>query len=350
MAHALLRYLPVPCELRYISETPPAILRRHVPEAVAHAWYVLHTSRYLQRMARRHPPGEVIHLIDHSEAFLLPALKARLKVTYCHDLIPLVEDSLYRHPLSRWAGRWLYRRTVRHLASADGLIACSESTARDVQRLLGIAAEKLRVVHPGVDADFFVPLPEAIRQEHRQVFGLRSQEVAVLHVGSNAPYKNVATILYTLAHLRERGIQVRWIKAGDPLPASLRQLAQQLGISDRIQYELHVDDERLRELYQVCDVLLFPSLREGFGLPVLESLACGTPAVIANTPALNEWAGEICLSAPPRDALALSEKVEQAVQESRSAGFRSRLREFAVQYDWRRIASRIVEAYRQWSA
>lgn len=348
IAQALLRYLPVSCELRYVSESPPAVLRYRLPEPAVHAWYVLRTSQYLRRLAARHPPADVVHLIDHSEAFLLPALRARLKVAYCHDLIPLVEESVYSHPLSRWIGRRLYRHSIRDLRLANGLIACSQATAQDVQHQLGVAPEKVKVIYPGVDADFFVPLPEAIRQQRRELFGIRQQEVAVLHVGSNAPYKNIPTILRTLAHLRGQGMQVRWFKAGDPLTPSLQRLAQKLGIEDCLHYEAHVDDERLRDLYQVCDVVLFPSLREGFGLPVLEALACATPVVIGNVSALNEWAGEVCLSAPPRDVVALSERVRQSVEESRSPAVRTRLREFAVQYDWRRIASQLVEAYRQW--
>ena len=348
MAQALLRYLPVSCELRYVSETPPGALHYRLPGAALHAWYVLMYSRYLQRLASRHPPGDVIHLIDHSEAFLLPALRARLKVTYCHDLIPLVEEGVYSHLLSRWIGRWLYRNSVRDLVSADGVVACSHATAQDAKRLLGVKPERLRVVYPGVDSDFFVPLPEAIRRQRRDRFRLRSHEVAVLHVGSNAPYKNVPTILRALAHMRENGMALRWFKVGEPLSAPLQRLARRLGIDECVHYESDVDDERLRELYQISDVLLFPSLREGFGLPVLEALACGTPAVIADVPALNEWAGKVCPSAPPYDAPALCEKVRECIEESRSPAARHRLREFAVQYDWRRVASQIVEAYREW--
>lgn len=348
VAQALHRYLPVPSEVCYASPYPPAILRSRLPATVVHVLYVLHTRHYLKRQAGRLRSKGVVHLVDHSESFLLPAPRANVKVVTCHDLIPLVEAGMYRHPLSRRLGRWLYRLTVRDMPLADGVIACSNATAREANRLLGIASEKLKVVSHGVDIGFFKPLTEEERRYRRERLGLRPQEIAILHVGSNAPYKNIPTVLRTLAYLRQQGHAVRWIKAGQPLSASLHQLAKRLGIADCLYVEPYVDDTRLRELYQTCDLLLFPSLREGFGLPVLEALACGTPAVISDVPALNEWSSEVCLSAPPRDVPALAEKVLQSVENSRSDAVRKQLRKFAEQYDWYRITSQIMEAYRVW--
>lgn len=348
VAHCLHRYLPVPSEICYASSTPPAVLRSHLPSVVVHVLYVLHTRRHLQRLAARLRPCEIVHLVDHSECFLLPALTAKIKVVSCHDLIPLAETRTYRHLLSRRLGQWLYRLTVRDIACADGVIACSQATARDTERLLGFPSGKIRVIYQGVDTDFFTPLPEGERLRQRESLGLHPKDIAILHVGSNAPYKNIPAILHVLSHLRHGGYAVRWIKAGEPLSRSLWRLAHRLDVADCIHLEPHADDTRLRELYQVCDLLLFPSLREGFGLPVLESLACGTPVVIADVPALSEWAGEVCASAPPHDTLGLAEKVLQSVQNGRDSTVRTRLREFAEQYDWRRIIPQIVDAYHAW--
>lgn len=348
VAQALHRYLPVPSEVRYVSSYPPALLRSRLPATVVHVLYVLLTRHYLKRQAGRLPSKGVVHLVDHSESFLLPALRTNLKVVTCHDLIPLVEAGMYRHSLSRKLGHWLYQIAVRDMPLADGVIACSNATAWDAKCLLGVASEKLRVVSHGVDIGFFTPLTEEERRYRREKLGLRQQEIAILHVGSNAPYKNIPTVLRTLAHLRQQGHTVRWVKAGQPLSASLHQLANRLGVADCVQVEPYVNDTRLRELYQTCDLLLFPSLREGFGLPVLEALACGTPAVISDVPALNEWAGEVCPSAPPYNAPALAEKVLQSVENGRSDAVRKQLRKFAEQYDWYRITSQIMEAYRVW--
>lgn len=348
VAQALHRYLPVPSEVRYVSPYPPAVLRSHLPASVVHVLYVLHTRRSLMQMANHLGPKQVVHLVDHSESFLLPALRANLKVVTCHDLIPLVEAGMYRHSLSRRLGYRLYQIAVRDMPLADGVIACSNATAQEANRLLGVASEKLKVVSHGVDTGFFTPLTEEERRCRRERLGLHPQEIAILHVGSNAPYKDIPTVLRTLAYLRQQGHTVRWIKAGQPLSASLHQLANRLGIADRLHVEPYVDDTRLRELYQTCDLLLFPSLREGFGLPVLESLACGTPAVISDVPALNEWAGEVCLSAPPRDVPALAGRVLQSVENGRSHSVRKRLREFAEQYDWHRIIPQMMEAYQAW--
>lgn len=351
VAQALHRYLPVPSHIRYVCSSPPSVLQRRLPAAAVHVLYVLFTRRYLQRLAARIPPCEVLHIVDHSESFLLPAVRAGLRVVTCHDLIPLAaEQVVYRHPFSRWLGQWLYRLTVRDITCADGVVACSRTTAQDVLRFLPIAPERLKVVHHGVDTDFFVPQREEERCRYRQEMGYGSQETVLLHVGSNAPYKNIPAVLRTVAYLRHNGQPVRWIKAGQPLSPSLQQMARELGIADCLHVEGSLDDASLLRLYQTCDVLLFPSLREGFGLPVLESLACGTPAVIADAPALNEWAGEVCLSAPPNDIQALAEKVLHSAEEGHSPDHRARLREFALQYSWREITTQLVQAYRQWGA
>lgn len=349
VAEALHRYLPVPSDLCYVSPKPPAILRSRLPSALVHLLYVLHTHRRLQQAAERLPQSDVLHLVDHSESFLLPAVKAALRVAHCHDLIPLVEETVYRRPLSRRLGRWLYRLAVRNITGADGVVACSSTTAQDVKRLLGVAREKVKVAYHGVDTDTFAPLPEIERRYRREALGIPPEEIVLLHVGSNAPYKNVPAVLRAVAYVRDDERRVRLIKAGQPLSASLQRMAQALGIADHVHVEPNVDDARLRELYQVCDVLLFPSVREGFGLPVLEALACGTPAVIADTPALNEWASEVCLSAPPHDARSLAERVLQTLETGTSPTARTRYREFALQYDWRNITAQIVQAYREWA-
>ncbi|MDW8290444.1 MAG: glycosyltransferase family 1 protein [Armatimonadota bacterium] len=309
---------------------------------------MLYTRKWLQRLAMRLPPSEICHLVDHSESFLLPCLRARQKVVSCHDLIPLVEDRLYRSPFSRWWGRYLYQLTVRDLVHADGVMASSHATARELLDRFLLPPEKVKVVYLGVDTAFYTPLIESERQQCREAMGFRREELVVLHVGSNAPYKNVETVLHVVVRLRDCGHRVRWVKAGEPLPAALRRRVHQLGIAQCVQEEPHVDDSRLRLLYQTCDVLLFPSWREGFGLPVLEALACGTPAVIADTPALNEWAGEVCLSAPPQAVEALAEKVLHSVERGDDPTYRERLREFALQFDWRLTAERIAQAYEEW--
>lgn len=346
VAQALHRFLPLPSRLVTVSPHPPPLLRSRLPAPLRHTLYVLYTRQRLQRLARRLPPCEVCHLVDHSESFLLPFLQASWKVVSCHDLIPLVEPRVYRHPFSRWWGRYLYLLTVRPLAQADRVIACSHATAQDVQRHLGVPSEKLQVVYPGVDADFFAPLPEAERERLREAMGFHTEDLVVLHVGSNAPYKNVETVWQVVAYLREGGHRVRWVKVGEPLPPRWRREIGRLGMAECVREEPQVGEERLLQLYQVSDVLLFPSWREGFGLPVLEALACGTPAVIAETPALREWAGEVCLSAPPQAVSALAEKVLLSAEQRGDPAFRQRLREFAQQFDWRRVAQRYARAYR----
>lgn len=348
VAEALHRNLPVPSTIRYIYPGAPPILKRRLPRILVHTLYVMHTQRQLHRVAAQLAPCEIAHIVDHSESFLLPAVRASLRIVHCHDLIPLVESRIYRHQLSRCLGRMLYTQSVRYLPLADGVIACSQATARDVHNLLGVPVKHLRTVPHGVDTDFFTPVPQEIRCQLREKHGFSPREKVLLHVGSNALYKNVPTILHVAASLLDEGHPVKLVKAGQRLTPPLQRLANQLGFATRIVQVENPDDTLLRELYRACDVLVFPSLREGFGLPVLEALACGTPAVVSDAPGLAEWAGAVCPCVPALDVPKMMQAVLRSIEIAYADSERMQLRQFAVQYDWKNIAAQIAQAYREW--
>lgn len=332
--------------MQYVTEVVPALLRAQLPPALVHLLYVIYTRRILQKAARNLPPCDVLHVVDHSESFLLKAPPAHRRVISVYDLIPLTEKRLFRSALSRWMGKWLYWLCVHEVRYADMVVACSQRTAQEVCDLLGVAAERVKVVPLGVDTSFFIPSREEQRQSVRLSQGI-GDEIVVLHVGSNAPYKNIPTVLAVVGHLRQEGYPVRLVKVGEPFSTALWQQAERWGISRYIHVEPEASDALLRNWYWASDVLLFPSLREGFGLPVLEALACGTPAVIADVPALNEWAGEICPSAPPNDVTTLSHAVLWAAQERLNPTFQKRSREFSLFMDWQHVARKYMTVYQR---
>lgn len=346
VAQSLCRAIPASANVRYVTEVVPALLHAPLPPALVHLLYVIHTRRILQKAARKLPPCDVLHVVDHSESFLLKAPPAHRRIISVYDLIPLTEKRLYRSALSRWLGKQLYRLCVQDVRWADTVVACSQQTAQEVCNLLGVAADRVQVVPLGVDTRFFTPSDEEQRRSARSSRGI-GDETVVLHVGSNAPYKNMPTVLAVVGQLRQEGYRVRLVKVGEPFSPALWQQAEHWGISNCVHIEPTASDALLREWYQLSDVLLFPSLREGFGLPVLEALACGTPAVIADVPALNEWAAEMCLSAPPNDVSALSRAVLWAAQERRSPTYQNRLREFSLSMDWQHIARKYMAVYQR---
>jgi glycosyltransferase involved in cell wall biosynthesis len=131
---------------------------------------------------------------------------------------------------------------------------------------------------------------------------------AVAHIGV-APYKDLQTVVRTLARVRERGIDAVLVHVGEPWPHDAARLVDELGLSEHVVRLGGVDEQQLVEVLGAADCLLFPSLWEGFGLPPAEAMACGLPVVHSDTPALVELMRGAGLAARPRDVRGLAEHV-----------------------------------------
>ncbi|MGH3607909.1 MAG: glycosyltransferase family 4 protein [Pseudonocardiaceae bacterium] len=301
---------------------------------------------YLQRSilhprALRTARADLFHIIDHSYARTANVLPADRTVVTCHDLILLAiapEDLPPRQ--RRVVARW--RRTVRTMARVAAVACDSEATKRDVLRFTDVRPERVRVIPAGVDAGFR-PIPEDQRHDARRRLGVDARFV-LLHVSSGGFYKNVPGTLRTVANLRGSGTDVCLVRVGMPLNAEMRRLAERLGVAAHVRELGRPDDIALNAIYGAVDALLFPSLHEGFGLPVLEAMACGTPVVASNISALQELLGGAGVTAPPHDVQALATAVEQVLSDQaladrlRTAGL-ARARSFRWQ--------RVVDDYRQ---
>ncbi|MHB8575736.1 MAG: glycosyltransferase [Dehalococcoidia bacterium] len=171
-------------------------------------------------------------------------------------------------------------------------------------------------------------------------------EVAILHVGTAAWQKNLSSVLGCVAELRRRGIPARLIRAGAPLPPPLLRLAADLEIAEYVTELGKPDDFGLKQVYGAADLLLYPSLKEGFGWPPLEALACGLPVVTSFDPALLELTGEAALHAPARDVSALADQCCRLLNDRE---LRQRLRVASIQrshtYTWPRTAKAFAAVY-----
>jgi glycosyltransferase involved in cell wall biosynthesis len=212
-------------------------------------------------------------------------------------------------------------------------------------RYLSVGEERLSVVPPGVDARFRPLDPEDVRQL-RQTTPLGQR--AILHVSTGVPYKNVPMTLRVLGALKEDGLDVALVRVGVPLNASEVSLARRLGVSGQVIECGRVDDDRLTELYNECDALLFPSWYEGFGWPPLEAMACGTPVVTSNTPALAEIVGDAAITASPWDVRGLTSGVRAILDHPEYARkLRIRGLERASHYSWSRTVAGVANVYRK---
>jgi glycosyltransferase involved in cell wall biosynthesis len=314
-------------------ETPPPASSR--ASRITRAWnkYAAYPLR-----CRRLPPADVIHLLDHSFAGLLPHLRNRPAImATLHDLAPLRDPgALTRSQLSR------FYTTCLELSLADRVVCDSTSSAEDAVKYLKIPEEKLAVLLLGVDFEAFarpvepVALPETVRNTFR-----------VLSVGSSLPRKNLQCLLPVVRDLKRRGVRVSVLRAGSRLPEELRtQLVEILGGTHLLEFGL-LTDELLVRLYQSSDVFFMPSLLEGFGLPILEAMAAGCSVVSSNASSLAEVAGDAALLFDPARPQEATDHLHRLAGDSQTRSeLRNKGRVRARSLSWERHFFGLLEHYR----
>ncbi|HEV8437224.1 MAG TPA: glycosyltransferase family 1 protein [Methylomirabilota bacterium] len=253
------------------------------------------------------------------------------QITVVHDLLPLFFPAEY--PRQQYYFRSLVPRVLK---SSRVIVADSESTRRDIIQSYGIAAEKVRVIYPGYDPDSYAangfdPRPAA--------------DSYLLYVGNLLPHKNLLSLLDALAILRRRH-RARLIIRGDGQPTyarAVRERVETLGLGDAVSFQGYAAEGALRDLYAHAACLVLPSLREGFGLPVLEAMACGTPVITSSSSSLPEVGGDAALRVDPHDAIDLSDAMHRVLTD---VELREDLRERGLKwvraFSWRRTGEQMA--------
>jgi glycosyltransferase involved in cell wall biosynthesis len=229
--------------------------------------------------------------------------------------------------------------------AADAIIAVSGQTRRDLIELYNVPAAKIHVIYQGID-ERFAPIGPAGIDTVRQRYGI--ERPYWLMVGTLEPRKNHAAALRALARLKANGFPHCLVVAGGAgwLFDPIRTLVGELGLSDDVIFTGRVPDADLPALYSGADCFLMPSLYEGFGFPVLEAMACGTPVVCSNSSSLPEVAGDAALMVDPEDDGALAAAVGRLLAEP---DLRSQLRQRGEQqaagFRWQECAAQTVQVY-----
>lgn len=275
----------------------------------------------------------------HATVNVLPAVTFRPTVATVHDL------SFLRFPdrLSRGRRLYLSASVSRTARSATRVIAVSGNTKRDLVDVWGIAEDRIDVVYPGVDPAFR-PFPErpAPLPSHS---GTRPY---ILHVGTLEPRKNIDVLISAYGALRARGYDHALVLIGARgwMYEPLFEQVQRAGLQGDVHFLDYVAPADLPRWYNGADLFVYPSAYEGFGLPLLEAMACGVPAVTSSTSSLGELAGNACLTIEPGSSDELEEAMMRALDDD---SLRSRLREAglrrASEFSWARTARETAGVY-----
>lgn len=281
--------------------------------------------------------------IFHSPDFVLPPVARAVKVLTIHDLsflrVPECAD-----PRLRWYLGQVVPRSVRR---ADFLLADSESTRCDLIELLGVPPDRVRVIYGGVDARF-TPVQDAdALQRVRDTYA--GGRPFILAVGTLEPRKNYPTLIRAFAQVRQAaGLPHALVIVGrkgwvyEPIFAAV----DELGLHDDVRFPGFVPDEALPALYSAADMLVTPSFYEGFGLPALEAMACGTPVIVSDVSSLPEVVGDAGVRIDPRDVEGLAHAMARVVQDS---ALRSALQAAGLararQFTWEDAARELLAVY-----
>jgi glycosyltransferase involved in cell wall biosynthesis len=292
---------------------------------------------------------DVFHIVDHSYAQLVHSLPAERTLVTCHDV------DTFRSVLQPvFEQRSLpYRIMTRHILEglrAAGHIACDTEATRDaLVQQAGVSPDRTTVVHNGPHPSCSPRWEAAAEAEATRLIG-RGQGLDLLHVGSTIERKRIDILLRVFASLRPTFPAARLIRVGGPMNAEQRRLARDLGLEEAILSVPFLDRSTLAAIYRHCALLLLTSDREGFGLPALEALACGTPVVASDIAALREVGGDAVTYCGVDDIEEWRTRVADLLveRERRPAVWKSRRAagvERAAAFSWAKYASDILPLY-----
>ena len=286
---------------------------------------LLWSQRRLPRLARQHRASLIF--TPAPEGYL--GRQATPQVVMVHDLRPIShpERSLQSLYFRAWVPPLL--RQCRHI------LTNSAFTAREIERWAGVPAQRISVIPLGYDAASFRPAVGPT--------GLPSERPYLLHVGQAYPHKNLLRLIEAFAALAPQHPDLQLVLAGKPHPTEtprLEALVREWGLQARVQLRPYVPFEILVQLYQGALALVYPSLWEGFGLPVLEAMACGTPVLTSHGSGTEEAAGDAALLVDPANTAALAAALRDLVEQpSLRQQLRQRGLQRAAQFSWERTAA-----------
>jgi alpha-1,3-rhamnosyl/mannosyltransferase len=281
----------------------------------------------------------------HATHYVLPPLFRGRAIVTIHDIIHLLYPQFLPNRAAHFYARFMIRRALHR---ADRIITVSYNSKRDLADYFAVPPSRIEVIYNGVSPSFRPDVPAQEQERVARKYGLRPPYL--LFLGGERPHKNLQGVVRAFAEaLRKAPLPHVLALAGPPPknPARLEALIAALDLGARVVRPGLVEEEDLAGLLAGADVLLYPTLYEGFGLPVVEAMACGTPVLTSSTSALQEIAGGYAYLVDPMDLEAIARGiVALTTDEKVRSDFRELGRKRALDFSWDKAAEKTLEVYR----
>jgi len=275
----------------------------------------------------------------HSMAFVAPLLSNRPTIVTVYDL------SFLHFPENFPAAQRIYLTNMTRISCrrAVRVITISESSRQDVHHFFSVPLEQIDVIRPGVDAIYKPATAEAVA-DFREAEGINGR--FILHVGTLQPRKNIPVLLEAFAKLDDSKLKLVLVGGKGWLFDSIFDKVIALGLQEKVRFTGYVPDELLPLWYSAADLFVFPSLYEGFGMPVVEAMACGTPVVASNSSSIPEAVGDAGLLFDPQNSSKCAERMQNVLNNSTLSGKMCRLGlKYAKQFSWERAGKETAVVY-----
>ena len=243
--------------------------------------------------------------IMHFPHYNVPVSYRGKYVTTVHDLTHIVLPEFLGNRIKYYYAKFLMSRTLKNAAH---VFTVSENSERDIHDYFGISEDKISITYDAIDDDFCVKDKLEIDYLYEK-YGISREKKKLLYVGNLKPHKNLITLLKALKVLNRDDVELLLVgKAFKSV--DLEKQEEELGIREQVIHTGMVEKTELVDLYNIADIFVFPSLYEGFGIPPLEAMACGTPVIAANNSSIPEVCGDAAMYFDGSDEQSLAKEIK----------------------------------------
>jgi glycosyltransferase involved in cell wall biosynthesis len=245
----------------------------------------------------------IVHICDHSNAIYTQYISAVPHIVTCHDLLAIKSalGEIPENPTS-WTGKQLQKMILTGLNRAQKVVCNSQKTQDDFLKISHLLPEQTSLIYMGFNYPYS-PMNKDETEKRLLKLGIKNYLPFIFHIGGDTWYKNHQGVLAIFAHLTNKypEFNLSLVLVGEPLNYELNQFIIQHNLTEKIIKLTNIDNEDLRAIYSGAIALLFPSLQEGFGWPIIEAQACGCPVFTSNLSPMTEVGGNAAIYLHPTE-------------------------------------------------